>query len=373
MADSSKVKKKEISDGSSHGVRTSRASAHSNFSSSASTARLDLLTDSSDERTDYVSQRNRRDGNKCQRLPRHRRLPPVIKTAPSALLQNVQFFRSQCPSPPGGTDSPPLRSTILGSFLGRGRPPQFFSIAYRRIESQSPPRCTGQRAQPIASSAAQRPHPKLWRCKHVPVQHKDSLAAPPSSLMWRIYLRPRHTPRKSQVRRHTFLRFSLIQGHRRRLPSPAPALLHACLLRVEPVDDPSPGFRIIPAWRDTFSRLRSSAFSTVSTSPTSRPAYAASIRNIHQNPHPPFPLPNCLPLPSRLTCQDSLLRPLSHRLQRAARTRSPRCASRLSHTHSSPALPTLSTPSAPTRGTPANAPLNSQDLPVGSLAQAPGA
>ncbi|KAK7051804.1 hypothetical protein R3P38DRAFT_3255114 [Favolaschia claudopus] len=122
MADSSKVKKKEISDGSSHGVRTSRASAHSNFSSSASTARLDLLTDSSDERTDYVSQRNRRDGNKCQRLPRHRRLPPVIKTAPSALLQNVQFFRSQCPSPPGGTDSPPLRSTILGSFLGRGRP-----------------------------------------------------------------------------------------------------------------------------------------------------------------------------------------------------------------------------------------------------------
>ncbi|KAK7051945.1 hypothetical protein R3P38DRAFT_1631553 [Favolaschia claudopus] len=149
-------------------------------------------------RTDYVSQRNRRDGNKC-------------------------------PSPPGGTDSPPLRSTILGSFFGLWPPPQFFSIAYRRIESQSPPRCTGQRAQPIASSAAQRPHPKLWRCKHVPVQHKDSLAAPPSSLMWRIYLRPRHTPRKSQVRRHTFLRFSLIQGHRRRLPSPAPALLHACL------------------------------------------------------------------------------------------------------------------------------------------------
>ncbi|KAK7051815.1 hypothetical protein R3P38DRAFT_3343886 [Favolaschia claudopus] len=249
----------------------------------------------------------------------------IVAMETSALLQNVQFFRSQCPSPPGGTDSPPLRSTILGSFLGRGAP----AILLNRISTYRISISTSLYRAESSAHRLQRsptPHPKLWRCKHVPVQHKDSLAAPPSSLMWRIYLRPRHTPRKSQATAAVF-------------PLPHPLYSTLAYFRVEPVDDPSPGFRIIPAWRDTFSRLRSSAFSTVRrrrhpAPPTPRPS------GIYIKTPTPFPLPNCLPLPSRLTCQDSLLRPLST-VSNARQERARLDARRVSPT---PTLPPLSRP-----------------------------
>ncbi|KAK7051859.1 hypothetical protein R3P38DRAFT_3172183 [Favolaschia claudopus] len=70
-----------------------RASAHSNFPSSASTARLDLLTDSYDERTDYVSQRICRDGNKTV---------PTLTSSPSTATRDqncTQRASSKRPQP----------------------------------------------------------------------------------------------------------------------------------------------------------------------------------------------------------------------------------------------------------------------------------
>ncbi|KAK7051835.1 hypothetical protein R3P38DRAFT_3255117 [Favolaschia claudopus] len=211
-----------------------RASAHSNFSSSASTARLDLLTDSSDERTDYVSQRN---SSRWKQVP-------TLTSSPSTATRDqncTQRASSKRRNNFSGLSARPRPVELTRRHCAVRFSARFWAVAapailLNRISTYRISISTSlYRAESSAHrlSAAQRPHPKLWRCKHVPVQHKDSLAAPPSSLMWRIYLRPRHTPRKSQATAAVF-------------PLPHPLYSTLAYFRVEPVTTHRPDSASFP-------------------------------------------------------------------------------------------------------------------------------